>query len=132
MTEITLTFGDFDKANISVQVGDIAYYVNPNEGTTGGFTIANQSNITTIGEITEVTTGGLISDGVQSETFVIKCNMNNDVPPPTESSFILFSKDNTVNMTSLLGYYGSAKFKNNSREEAEMFSTSCEINESSK
>ena len=57
MTEITLTFGDFDKANISVQVGDIAYYVNPNEGTTGGFTTANQSNITTIGEITEVTTG---------------------------------------------------------------------------
>ena len=132
MTEITLTFGDFDKANISVQVGDIVYYVNPNEGTTGGFTIANQSNITTIGEITEVTTGGLISDGVQSETFVIKCNMNNDVTPPTESSFILFSKDNTVNMTSLLGYYGSAKFKNNSREEAEMFATSCEINESSK
>ena len=132
MTEITLTFGDFDKANISVQVGDIAYYVNPNEGTTGGFTTANQSNITTIGEITEVTTGGLISDGVQSETFVIKCNMNNDVTPPTESSFILFSKDNTVNMTSLLGYYGSAKFKNNSREEAEMFATSCEINESSK
>ena len=45
---------------------------------------------------------------------------------------ILFAKDNTVNMGSLLGYYGLAKFKNNSILKAEMFATACEISESSK
>ena len=58
--------------------------------------------------------------------------MINNVTPPTTSSFILFSKDNTVNCSSLVGYYGSAKFKNDSTEKAEMFAASCEINESSK
>jgi hypothetical protein len=51
---------------------------------------------------------------------------------PTASSFILFSKDNSVNASSLLGYYASVKFKNNSTIEAEMFAAACEIDESSK
>tara|TARA_R100000306_G_C4365919_1_gene137634 strand:+ start:557 stop:943 length:387 start_codon:yes stop_codon:yes gene_type:complete len=128
MTEVTLTFQQTEQP--SIQVGDTAYYVDPSSS--GGFQVGDQDNVTTIGVVTEVTTGTLISGGVSSETFVIKCNMNNDVTPPTTASFILFSKDNKVNMTSLLGYFGSAKFKNNSTEKAEMFATSCEINESSK
>ena len=129
MTEVTLTFLQTEQP--SIQVGDIAYYATLNDDI-GGFQNADQNDLTTIGVVTEVTTGTLVSDGVSSETFVIKCNMNNDVTPPTTVDFILFSKDNAVNMTSLLGYYGSAKFKNNSTTKAEMFATSCEINQSSK
>ena len=129
MTEITMTFYDFDKSNISIQVGDTAYYINPT--TTGGFQIG--SDIQVIGEITSVEIGGLISGGVQSETLVITCNMSNSQTAPTfDTSYVFFSKDNIVNMASLLGYYGVAKFKNNSTEKAEMFATACEINESSK
>ena len=35
-------------------------------------------------------------------------------------------------MSSIKGYYGSAKYINNSEKKAEMFATACEINESSK
>ena len=124
MTEVTLYFPNTEQ--ISARVGDTAYYIDP-DASSGGFQVADQDNLILIGTITsiQVPSGG-------SDNFVIKCDMVNDTVPPTTSSFILFSKDNAVNMTSLLGYYGSAKFKNNSTVKAEMFATSCEINESSK
>ena len=58
----------------------------------------------------------------------------NPTDPPIVSSgqFILFAKDNRVDVSSLVGYYGSVKFKNNSTTKAEMFSVGCEISESSK
>ena len=49
-----------------------------------------------------------------------------------DTSFILFSKDNRVNMSSPLGYYGLAKFKNDSTIKGEMFAASCDVFESSK
>ena len=42
------------------------------------------------------------------------------------------SKDNKVNLASLLGYYASVKLRNNSTTKAEMYSVACDINESSK
>ena len=45
---------------------------------------------------------------------------------------IFFSKDNKVNLTSLLGYFASTKFVNTSPTKAELFSVGCEIAESSK
>ena len=124
MTEITLYFPNTEQ--ISVQVGDTAYYINP-DADSGGFQVADQDNLVLIGTVTYV---GIPSGA--NDNFSIKCDMINNTTLPTTSSFILFSKDNTVNMTSLLGYYGSAKFKNNSTVKAEMFAASCEVNESSK
>jgi hypothetical protein len=51
---------------------------------------------------------------------------------PPDNSYVFFSKDNKVNLTSILGYYGEAKFKNNSRQKAELFASACGIVESSK
>jgi len=124
MTEITLYFPNTEQ--MSAQVGDTAYYINPDTDS-GGFQVADQDNLILIGTITYIQ----IPSGA-NDNFVIKCDMINNTTLPTTSSFILFSKDNTVNMTSLLGYYGSAKFKNDSTTKAEMFATSCEINASSK
>ena len=128
MTEVTLSFAGAEQP--SVQVGDIAYYVTPSADT-GGFQNASQSNLEKIGKVTFVSRN---PSGYNSEEalLTIKCDMNNDQNPPEMTDFILFSKDNTVNTTSLLGYYGSVKFKNNSTKHAEMFAASCEISQSSK
>jgi hypothetical protein len=69
-----------------------------------------------------------VGDILYSGTLDIPDSMS----PPTTSSYLLFKKDVTVNTTSLLGYYGSAKFINNSTDKVELFATACEINESSK
>ena len=46
--------------------------------------------------------------------------------------FIMFSKDNKANLSSLLGYYAETTFLNDSPYEAELFATSTEFSESSK
>lgn len=50
----------------------------------------------------------------------------------TSGSFIMFTKDNKVNMSSLLGYYAAVEFKNSSPEKAELFNVGTSFFESSK
>ena len=52
--------------------------------------------------------------------------------PPNPDDFIMFSKDNKVNLSSLLGYYSLLKLGNNSTSKAEMFSVGANFIESSK
>ena len=52
--------------------------------------------------------------------------------PVNNISYIFFSKTNKTNLASLVGYYGLAKFRNNSTVKAELFATACEVFESSK
>tara|TARA_R110002020_G_scaffold144172_4_gene317083 strand:- start:2243 stop:2701 length:459 start_codon:yes stop_codon:yes gene_type:complete len=152
MPTIELTFNDL-KHLPSMQIGDIAFYATPN-AELGGFQNADQSDIVTIGEITDIvqtsnsvnqvieipedlteistTTTILNSLGVNNFSFKITCDISADTTPPTETDFIFFAKDNRANMSSILGYYGAVKFKNNSEVKAEMFSAACEIDESSK
>jgi len=118
MAEITMQFNVTEIP--SLQIGDIAYYSTPTE--LGGFQNAN--SMQEIGTITSVTQAGTL--------LTIVCNINESTEPPTETDFIFFAKDNRVNTASLLGYYGLAKFKNNSLTKAEMFAASCEIDQSSK
>ena len=47
-------------------------------------------------------------------------------------SFIMFSKDNKVNLSSGLGYYASATLRNDSPDKAELFNIGADIFESSK
>jgi len=47
-------------------------------------------------------------------------------------SFIMFSKDNKVNLSSALGYYASITFRNDSTERAELFNVGVDVFESSK
>ena len=44
----------------------------------------------------------------------------------------MFSKDNKVNLSSMLGYYCLATLKNNSTESSELFAFSADFVESSK
>ena len=52
--------------------------------------------------------------------------------PPINNEFIMFSKDNKVNLGSLLGYYSDVQFRNSSREAAEIFNIGSVFSESSK
>ena len=47
-------------------------------------------------------------------------------------SFIMFSKDNKANLSSILGYYASVTFKNDSTDKAELFNVGTDVFESSK
>jgi hypothetical protein len=122
MAYIDLTFtgsGNTIK-NTSAQVGDNVYYVNTS--TSGGFTTgADPVEMGTIKSITSSTS-----------SIVVTVNVNSDLVLPTTDSFIFFNKEELVNVSSLKGYYGEAKFKNNSTSKAELFSTSCEVSQSSK
>jgi hypothetical protein len=109
MPSITLTFDN--PVQDSVQVGDIAYYTST--GTTGGFltggSIVEMGSITAIGE------------------YSITCNISASTTRPSANDFILFSKDNRVNVASITGYFAEVNLTNDSTTEAEVFHVSGEI-----
>ncbi len=120
MPTITLTFPN--SINTSVQVGDIAYYT-LSPLTSGGFSTSSQSDIVEIGAITSI----------NNTTNVIVCDTTLPYPQqPTTSSFILFSKNNEANLSTVLGYYGEVKFKNSSTIKSELFSIGTDMFVSSK
>ena len=133
MAIVTLNFNH--ALNVSVQIGDIAYYVNTNPigpnrtwaSTTTPHWTASQNNIIMIGIIINIVSG---------ITSQIVCDMDDALAaqygPPSSEDFIMFSKDNKVNLSSLLGYYSEVEFRNNSIDEAELFSVATDFVESSK
>ena len=121
MAYIDLTFNTTSLSNnTSLDIGDTIYYTNP---TTSNGTTISSSNIL-IGDIESITN--------TSTTTTIKVNCELDLVPPTASSFIFFSKDNVVNLSSIKGYYNSVQFTNDSTTKAELFATSFAVSESSK
>ena len=118
MPLITLPF-NFD-LNVSAQVGDTAYYV---PTTTSAEFDVNASAIIEIGLITAI---NQITNTITCNTTLVAADY------PSSGDFILFSKDNKVNMTSILGYYAKVKMRNNSTAKAEMFKINADYFESSK
>ena len=107
--------------NVSLQAGDIAYYVEINDNLVGGFQVNQGTNSPIeIGPITSVN-GGVI---------VVENESTNE--EPSSGDFILFGKNRNVNEASIVGYFAEIEFKNNSKEKAEMFSSACEVEQSSK
>ena len=91
-----------NKINISAQVGDIVY--------------ANTTD-NEIGTIEQIDGNTMTIDNTSSIT---------------TSDFIMFRKNNRINLSGLNGYYSQAKFENNSEDKKELFSTTSEITPSSK
>ena len=117
MAYIDLTF---NTVNSSVDIGDTVYYSNPT--TSDGFSTSSENIL--IGNVVSV-------ENVDSTT-VMKVECEIDLIPPTSSSFIFFSKNNIVNLSSVRGYYGLIEFKNNSIGALELFTVGCDISQSSK
>jgi len=111
----TLTFPS--DINVSVQKGDIIYYAPAD-------TVNMHDELT--GSIVEFGTVDSIDDN----------NINvlhfPTVDPPQLTDFIMFAKNRSVNMSSLLGYFAQFRISNNSTSKSEMYSLSVDVTESSK
>jgi hypothetical protein len=124
MAHIPITLEFPFPLNVSVQVGDVAYYCNTQ--TVGIHDSGDQSGIIEIGEIAQITPW----DGNKS---TIVCNSHLSlINFPSLDSFIMFSKDNKANLSSLVGYYSEVKFVNDSSDKGELFAIGCGFSESSK
>ena len=129
MQEYSFTFSD--TLNISLQVGDIAYYatttVVAGENGSDSFNTATQEVIVRIGSVT----------AINHSTNTITCSTNDEFYIDTSSlPYIFFGKDSRVNTGSIVGYYANVKFRNTSIEKGvnkgEMFAASCDVFDSSK
>ena len=111
--------------NRSLQVEDHAYV----------------SSVKTVENLTfSYTTNTTLSDPVHAGRIAIVGNdyiVIEKAPPDndiwvSQGDFILFSKDNRVNESSLKGYYADVTLKNSSNKKAELFAVSSEVVPSSK
>ena len=119
---IVNTLMTFDSVNVSAQVGDTVYYsVPPASGQVYGFDSAELTNTYLLGVIFSIEDNNVT---VQYDDLFTS--------PPPQGAFISFAKDKTVNTSSLLGYYASVKFVNDSTDKIELFSIGSEFSESSK
>ena len=122
MPDSVITFGQ--ELNASVQVGDMVYRCTTSP--VSDFDNADDVSVTQVGLITAVDfeAKSISVDKADSVTLV-------------DTDFIFFSKDNRVNNSGLIGYYGLVRFENNDSDakgddKPEMFATSCDVFESSK
>jgi len=117
-----ITIGFSQDINVSVQVGDLAWYVPTNvQGVQGNQYNTNDiDNILLIGPITSVNNNTLTIDQPVGQA------------PPATTDFIMFSKDNRANISGVLGYYARVKLVNDSKDKIELFAVSSEVFESSK
>mgnify|MGYP003676315508 FL=1 len=104
-----------DIDNVSLQIGDVAYYVKDDDTSTSVTSFTD--SVERIGVITSIGTSYIVVDST--------------IEPPA-NAFLMFSKDKVANNTSLLGYFAEVKLINNSTEKAELFALSSEIRLSSK
>lgn len=130
MPTLTLTFAN--ALNTSVAQGDTAYYVALTESSTGfrDGTNEHQSNISGATNNSVVEIGEIASVNFSTNVITVTTTLPDNTV--TTSHMILFSKDNAVNMSSILGYYAEIKMTNTSTSEAELFQVSTEMFESSK
>tara|TARA_R100000544_G_C2223003_1_gene58751 strand:+ start:317 stop:679 length:363 start_codon:yes stop_codon:yes gene_type:complete len=112
---------NFPNVNISAQIGDILYFTTSG-GALGGFDKAELAAISILGPIINI--NGSIITAEYEDTVVIVL--------PVIGDFFMFVKDKRINTSSLLGYYASVNFVNDSRDRAELFSVSSDVSESSK
>jgi hypothetical protein len=114
MASITISFNN--AIQDSVQIGDIAYY--SSTSSVGGFTTGGA--IVEMGSITALS------------EFTLTCNIPDSETRPSGTDFILFSKDNRVNMASISGYFAEIELTNNATIPCELFQVSSEVVISSK
>jgi len=106
-------------SNISLQVGDTVYSA-PAPTQVGSTGIWESSG-------DPVKAGTVKSISGNSVTIEEAVGFNANV-----GDFLMFSKNKSVNNTSLVGYFAEVKLKNNSTERAELFALSSEVIPSSK
>ena len=125
--EIKLTFEK--PLNQSLQVGDTVWWVDTAQS--GGYNVADIVDENGVPQAMKLGTVEELSNQYRAHKVTIS-NYTLIQSPDLANAFIMFSKDNRANLTSLIGYYADVKFENNSKEKAELFTVGSEIVESSK
>ena len=122
MASITLNFNHHIQD--SVQVGDTIYYCNTSnqQGYNVASSHSNGYNYIEMGSCT----------AVNRQNNSLTCNIGDFETRPSNTDFIMFSKDNTVNASTMTGYFAEVELINDSTEHAEIYHISSEIFESSK
>ena len=94
--------------NKSLLVGDIIYYLGTDD------TVKKLGPVQTL-----------------ADSYIV-CNATGDLSQLTNSSYIFFGKDNSKNLSGLLGYYMEVNLKNTKVDHAELFAVNTETLLSSK
>mgnify|MGYP001377513151 CR=1 FL=1 len=124
--QITLTLQN--ELNISLSIGDTVWYTSLSMA--GGYEVSDTSNVLKLGTV----------ESVNRETKTIQVSRPHDpadlnyTGPPTipPSHYLMFSKPNVFNTSSLKGYYAQIRLDNNSTGKVELFAVGSEITQSSK
>ena len=121
--QIKLTFNT--ELNISLSIGDIVWYTPVTIA--GGHEVSNTNSIIKLGEVESV-------DHKNKIVLVKKPHdpLNYAGISLTQNDFVMFSKPNSFNTSSIKGYYAKVRLDNDSTEKIELFAVSSEISESSK
>ena len=109
--------------NDSLSIGDSVYYSSYNN--IGGFdvTMPGFHHITFIGTVS------LINKSLN----FIHVDGTLNVDPPTSTDYLFFTKDNSVNLSNIKGYYAEVKMVNDSgNAESELFQITLDADISSK
>jgi hypothetical protein len=128
--EIILNFNT--GINASMQVGDNIYFTPTTPQ--GSSSVPYSSSGTAV----TIELGKIVGINITSPTsFTIKVltdlvGSNGGALTPSLTDFISFGKDNTANVTSLIGYYMEVMFVNDSKKKVELFSVGAMLSESSK
>lgn len=114
-----------------IGIGDIVWYIpsallsTPDGSVIYDIKVGDLNNVIKFGNIKN------ISGSDQNPSVTVTYDDDN-VNIPIITDYIFFSKDERVNKSDIKGYYASVKLKNNSKEYAELFALSANIEESSK
>lgn len=121
--QIKLTFNT--ELNISLSIGDIVWYTPI--AVAGGYDVSNTDSIIKLGEVESI-------DYKNKIVLVKKPHdpLNYAGISLTQNDFVMFSKPNSINTSSIKGYYAKVRLDNDSTEKIELFAVSSEISESSK
>ena len=114
-----LTFPSNIMINISLQVGDLVYATTTMG--VGGFDTSNTTLTQLLGPCSDISGNIITVDPIEPGS-----------TNPLPGAFIMFTKDNRANLSNLKGYFAEVEFRNNSKDEAELFAVSMGVTESSK
>ena len=89
--------------NISLQIGDQIYY------------LRTDGDVDRIGPVQSI-----------GDNYIV-CEIEGNLSQLTNSSYIFFGKDNSKNLSGLLGYFAEVNLKNESKDHAELFAINSEI-----
>lgn len=94
---------------------------------TGGHEVSNTNSIIKLGEVESV-------DHKNKIVLIKKPHdpLNYAGISLTQNDFVMFSKPNSINTSSIKGYYAKVRLDNDSTEKIELFAVGSEISESSK